>query len=209
MKLLFRSMCFLLAVILLSSFKSADPNQEITVQSAYSDHTFVIPRGYFLYPPPLDGNVSKSTAEAFIVDYPNFDFQSENNNRKFREKGSPDIVMFMIRLAPSRPINQFLNMRIQILKKNPVSSYDEDKKLRVFSQKIALTHYQKDLFVDPLGGPNFIECNSPGSVPAPNCQMYFIWDGLTVESTFNLLRIGDRQFIRTHIIEKLRQWKQN
>jgi hypothetical protein len=29
----------------------------------------------------------KSTAEAFIVDYPDFHFQSEANNRKFRQPG--------------------------------------------------------------------------------------------------------------------------
>lgn len=193
----------------LSGFRSIDPDQPITVRSAYSDHVFLIPRGYFLYPPPLDGILNKSTAEAFIVDYPDFHFQSEANNRKFRQPGSPDIVMFMVHLAPTLTVRDFLKVRLETLKKSPVGYRAPGTDLVTFPAKNPSLSVEKNIYVDPSTEPNFLECYAPGSIPSPSCKMFFFWNGLGVDAKFDLSRIGERNTIKQKVINKLECWLVN
>ncbi|PDT39716.1 hypothetical protein CO656_21185 [Sinorhizobium sp. FG01] len=206
----FRGLSAIVAGLMLVGCGPQSSEQPITVKSPVSNLALVIPRGYFLVPPPKDGLLSKATAHAFITDYPNFNYKSPANLQAFREIGSLNVVQFVVRFGPSMSIDALFRHKLNWYGKERDRLKDPTTGLSTFRTRRDATSPFKNnsVFYSETPDKVFIECGPVRPNQHARCEMSFSWEGLVVTADFNRNKLGEWRTIKDKINSKLNCWHQ-
>ncbi|MCA1495015.1 hypothetical protein I6F11_29840 [Ensifer sp. NBAIM29] len=194
--------------ILLVGCGEQDAEQPVKVKSGSDNVVLVVPRGYFLVPPPKDGLYTRASEEAFMVDFPAFDYKSTKNLQTFLEVGSPNVVLFSIRFAESKSIDDLLAYKLSWYGKETEPRKDTVTGLLTFETKVETTSPFKKHDVFFAGSPEkiLLDCSPLHNGQSPRCGMNFNWQGHLITADFSRKHLSEWSEVKRKTEAKLNCW---